>query len=65
LIASGGNFIVSFFVTGGDVAETLNIYRSQDGDNWMSNTPQSVCILDADKMCRFLTDHLTYFGVVS
>lgn len=34
LIASGGYFMVSFIVSSGIVGQTLNVYRSQDGNTW-------------------------------
>lgn len=44
--------------------DTLPIFRSTDAVTWAPNTPTSSCILDANLMCTFTTDHLSFFGFV-
>jgi len=64
LVASGGNFLVSFLVSNGIVNQQLFIYRSEDGANRTPNTPSASCTLDTNKMCSFLTNHLSFFAVL-
>lgn len=67
LVASGGTFTISYIVNTPTVSSGSRIYvfRSNDGSNWIPNTPDSTCILDATLTCIFRTDHLSYFGFVS
>lgn len=65
ITAVGGAFQVSFITPAAAVGQTLNVYRSSDGNIWQNNTPDATCTLDAQKMCTFRTDHLSYFAVAS
>ncbi len=66
LIASGGTFTLSVNITssGVNIGDTLTIFRSNDGSNWILNTPSSTCTVNASRVCTFTTDHLSYFGFV-
>jgi len=38
------------------------VYRSEDnGITWESNSPQHICILDANQMCTVESDHMSSF----
>lgn len=65
ITAVGGNFRVSFVTPAASVGQVLRIYRSSDGNLWQNNAPGVTCTLDAQKMCTFDTDHLSYFAVAS
>ncbi len=65
ITAIGGNFQISFITPAAAVGQTLRVYRSTDGIAWQNNTPDGTCTLDAQKMCSFRTDHLSYFAVAS
>jgi uncharacterized membrane protein len=62
LFASGANFQVSFIVPTGTVGDILRLYRSVDGMLWEINSPSLTCTLDANKLCTFDTDHLSFFA---
>jgi len=55
---------VSFLVSNGVANQQLFIYRSEDGNTWTVNVPSTSCTLDANKMCTFLTNHLSFFSVL-
>ena len=65
ITAVGGDFQVSFIVSGASIGQDLRIYRSTDGNTWQNSSPDASCLLDALKMCTFRTDHLSYFAVAS
>lgn len=65
LEASGWYFTIEFTVTNWFSWQIIKILRSQDGNTWTLNTPDDACILDANKLCTFRTDHLTLFTVGS
>lgn len=64
LIASGSYFALSFLVASGSTGDTIQLYRSNDGVSWEVNTPDASCVLGANKMCSFRTNHLSYFSNV-
>ncbi|MEI6426282.1 MAG: S8 family serine peptidase [Candidatus Absconditabacteria bacterium] len=64
LIASGGYFTVSFVVVGGVNGNIINLYRSEEGSIWSVNSPDTTCTLDANAVCTFRTDRLSYFTSV-
>ncbi len=67
LIASGAGttyFTVSFVIAGGVAGDVIKLYRSEDASTWAANTPDATCTLDANKVCSFHTDHLSYFASV-
>ncbi|MDD2487137.1 MAG: Ig-like domain-containing protein [Candidatus Gracilibacteria bacterium] len=61
---NGGYFIANFEVQNGAAGDTVNIFRSTDGNTWQQNVPDRTCILDSAKTCNFRTDSLSYFTVV-
>jgi len=65
ITAVGGAFQVSFAVPSAAVGQVLRLYRSTDGNVWQNNSPDATCTLDAQKMCIFRTDHLSYFAAAS
>lgn len=65
ITAVGGTFQVSFAVSTASVGQTLRLYRSTDGNVWQNNSPDATCTTDAQKMCTFRTDHLSYFAPAS
>lgn len=62
LTATWGLFEVSFMVPWYPAWKTFSLYRSNDWAIWSLNTPDSHCTLDADLMCTFETDHLSFFA---
>lgn len=56
------NFTISFYVPWYNQGTTLSLFRSEDGNTWILNTPDASCTLDADQMCTFETDHLSFFA---
>jgi subtilisin family serine protease len=66
LVASTANtyFKISFVVSSGTSGEKLDIYRSSNGSIRGANAPDTYCKLDANKVCTFRTDHLSYFTTV-
>ena len=62
LMSSGTNFQVSFVVAGSSSGTTLKIYRSANGTIWEVNSPHPTCTLDANKLCTFETNHLSFFA---
>ncbi|MEI7558661.1 MAG: hypothetical protein WCJ45_07955 [bacterium] len=42
----------------------MKLYRSEDGNNRVANTPDATCTLNGSLMCSFLTDTLSYFAGV-
>ncbi|MFZ2911957.1 MAG: LamG domain-containing protein, partial [Candidatus Absconditicoccaceae bacterium] len=62
LIASGGNFNLSVKVADVNSGTEIAVYRSSDnGASWDLNSPQTTCIIDADLLCNFESDHLSSF----
>lgn len=61
LETDGWYFTISFSVPSGTSGEELNIYRSADANTWEINNPDHSCTLDANLICNFQTDHLSYF----
>lgn len=64
LVSSGAAFGVSFVVPGYASGTVLDLYRSSDGTTWTRVTPDGSCTLDANLMCTFTTDHLSFFAPV-
>lgn len=64
IASSGSNFRVSFVVPVSSSGALLNLYRSTDGAVWEVNAPDVSCTLDANKICTFNTNHLSYFAPV-
>ncbi len=62
LSATGWYFQVSFMVPWYASWTTFTLYRSQDWNTWTTNTPDAHCTLDAELMCTFETDHLSFFA---
>jgi len=57
-------FRISFIVPSWTVNQVLKLYRSEDGNTWVANTPDATCTLNGSLMCSFLTDTLSYFAWV-
>jgi hypothetical protein len=66
LALSGGNATIEYIVNSPGIVfgSTLRILRSQDGNTWVPNFPDTACIIDNEMKCTFQTNHLTYFGIV-
>jgi len=64
LIPSGwvGYFTVSFAMPWYAQWSTFKLYRSDTGATWTPVYPDATCTLDANSMCTFRTDHLSYFA---
>ncbi len=62
LSSSWWYFNVSFIVDWYSSWTILNLYRSENWNSWALNTPDSTCTLDANSMCSFRTDHMSYFA---
>lgn len=60
------NFNIQFVVAGWTSGDVLKIFRSFNWSNWEANTPttDATCTLDANKICSFFTDHLSYFTTI-
>jgi len=39
----------------------VNVYRSEDGDHWDENAPDTGCFV-TNNICTFTTDHLSFFA---
>lgn len=65
LVASGGYFTVSFSVPSAGSGTVLKLFRSNDGNVWETNAPDTQCVLDSDRNCSFRTGHLSYFSPVA
>jgi len=61
LLPETGVFIISIEVGEAYNGRIVNVYRSEDGDNWELNSPDETCTV-ADAICTFATDHLSYFA---
>lgn len=61
--ASGGFFIITFELPSG-ITGDLAIFRSEDGNYWTNNSPDTQCTVSAANTCSFRTDHLSYFTAV-
>ncbi|MEF2176026.1 MAG: hypothetical protein V3575_06120 [Candidatus Absconditabacteria bacterium] len=64
LIPNDGLFRIEIYVGEGLSGNTYYIYRSNDGNSWGLNTPDSTCTLGSDLICAYYTDHLSYFAPV-
>lgn len=62
LTATWGLFEVSFMIPWYSSWTIFSLYRSENWNIWTLNTPDSHCTLDADLMCTFETDHLSFFA---
>lgn len=58
------NFWIEFEIVDWTSGDILHIYRSVDGTTWEANDPTETCTLDADKLCGFFTNHLSYFTTI-
>ena len=64
LYITGTYFKISYKVDAWISGNILKIIRSEDGNTRESNTPDAQCILDANKICTFNTDRLSYFATI-
>jgi hypothetical protein len=42
----------------------LKIYRSENGSTWIANIPQSTCTVNANAVCSFQSNQLSYFAPI-
>jgi hypothetical protein len=42
----------------------VRIFRSEDGQNWDLNFPDSTCTVNVTGTCTFSTNHFSYFGAI-
>ncbi|MEI6426484.1 MAG: S-layer homology domain-containing protein, partial [Candidatus Absconditabacteria bacterium] len=64
LAITGAYFKISYKVDSGVSGNILKIIRSENGNARETNTPDAQCILDANKICTFYTDRLSYFATI-
>ena len=64
LYITGTYFKISYKVDAWISGNILKIIRSENGNTRESNTPDAQCILDANKICTFYTDRLSYFATI-
>lgn len=58
---STGYFTINIHVWSEYNGKTVNVYRSEDGDHWIKNSPDETCDV-VDNICSFQTNHLSFFA---
>ena len=64
LYITGAYFKIAYKVDAGISGDILKIIRSENWNVRESNTPDTQCILDSNKICTFYTDRLSYFATI-
>ena len=64
LLISGTYFKIAYKIDTGTSGNILQIIRSEDWNIRETNSPDAQCILDANKICTFYTNRLSYFATI-